>query len=453
MVDWRKSPGHLLFLKEFLKPQNIDNLPTWIDWKLILREEPKAAIQRFLDSGVLVSASLSEHLNLKFKVAELEDMLRNRRLSPSERNKQELILRLIQTHPEDMKQAVMDLTVLKCSEEGEKLVEHFITTEGEPHIRNDISPAEKAKIVAKWILAVASAGVIGNASYDALRRLAEANAPASGLFIELPKSFYNPYEYDAEYILIPGGRYKYSVTNQIESVPDIYFAKYPVTNKCYRRFICYLQDKEPNLAGVLPKPEFDNQMATLISEIEGLSDYMGNSPDGWPEKLRSGYETEKRFNGEDHPVINVSWFDVRAYCCWLSLLETAHSDLPVDKVANLYRLPMELEWEWAASGGKREYPWGDIEPNDKLANYNGNVGATTPVGRYPDGDTPECLMDMAGNVWEWMEKQYTETGTARSLRGGSWSLDENYLRCSVRHLSLPVNRDVNFGFRVVRSQS
>jgi formylglycine-generating enzyme required for sulfatase activity len=70
----------------------------------------------------------------------------------------------------------------------------------------------------------------------------------------------------------------------------------------------------------------------------------------------------------------------------------------------------------------REYPWGDKpEPTPKHANYNGNEGATTPVGRYPDGATPEGLYDMAGNVWEWMENWYDEHPEYKSVRGGSWN--------------------------------
>ena len=41
--------------------------------------------------------------------------------------------------------------------------------------------------------------------------------------------FFNPIEDNAEYILIAGGSYKYSVTKQLVQVPDLYFAKYPVT--------------------------------------------------------------------------------------------------------------------------------------------------------------------------------------------------------------------------------
>jgi formylglycine-generating enzyme required for sulfatase activity len=272
---------------------------------------------------------------------------------------------------------------------------------------------------------------------------------------KLPGSLHNRYEYNAEYILIPGGRYKYQGETET-NVPSVYFAKYPVTNKRYRRFIRYLQDSEPGLAGVLPKRKFNRRMTTLISEIKGLSDYLGDSPYGWPDNLRSDYDAEKRFDGVDQPVVGISWFAARAYCCWLSLLETADADLPPNEVANLYRLPTELEWEWASGGGTRQYPWSPEKglPSEKLANYENNVGATTPVGRYPDGATPEGMMDMAGNVWEWMGNWHEKfEGKARSLRGGSWDGTENNLRCSYRHLRRPVNHKLNVGFRVVRSQS
>lgn len=455
MTDWRKSRGHLLFLKEFQKPQNIDDLPAWIDWKLILGEEPQTAIQRFLDSGALVSASLSECVNCKFKVPELKDMLRNHGLTSSGRNKQDLIRLLIQTNPEDMKQAIMDLTLLKCSEQGEKIIEHFLTTIEQPSIRDDMFPAEKVKKVAKWILGAAGAGAVGGATYDALKRLVEAEVPAIGLFTELPESFQNPHEYNAEYILIPGGQYPYSVTEKIETIQDVYFAKCPVTNERYRHFIHYLyEEQEHGLLKILPKGEFDRRMTEFAASIKGFTEHLGNDPKGWPVMLLYMYFGDKRFLSENHPVANVSWFAARAYCYWLSLLELKSQRLPLGKAASLYRLPNEVEWEWAASGGKRVYPWGGRKPNRTLANYGQNVGTTTPVGSYPDGATPEGLMDMAGNVWEWMENWHEDyEGKFRSLRGSSWSSLEVGLRCTARFYVDPDVRYNDVGFRVVRSQS
>ena len=155
--------------------------------------------------------------------------------------------------------------------------------------------------------------------------------------------------------------------------------------------------------------------------------------------------------------MGVSWFDAIAYSYWLSLLETVAENLSFDKAAGLYRLPIEIEWEWAAGGGKREYPWPAKKgpPSEKLANYKLNLGATTPVGHYPEGATPEGLMDMAGNVWEWMENwcDEDENEQTRSLRGGSWNDNKHVLRCSGRFRNYPVYRVYIVGFRVVRSQS
>jgi formylglycine-generating enzyme required for sulfatase activity len=58
-------------------------------------------------------------------------------------------------------------------------------------------------------------------------------------------------------------------------------------------------------------------------------------------------------------------------------------------------------------------------------------------------------MDMAGNVWEWMENLDEEYGVP-ALRGGSWFLDEDYLRCSARFVYDPRIRNLAFGFRVAR---
>jgi hypothetical protein len=201
----------------------------------------------------------------------------------------------------------------------------------------------------------------------------EAATPTD-LFKDLPPSFRNPFELDAEYILIPGGRYKYRRKTETE-VSNIYFAKYPVTNKRYRHFIRYLEKEERELLEILPKGEFDKRMIELASDMEDFGNYLGvrirRWPDRWPKKLRSEHDTKKRLKGEDQPVVGVSWFDAIAYCYWLSLLTAAGENLSYDKAAGLYRLPSEIEWEWAASGGKREYPWAHDKgsPSNKMANY------------------------------------------------------------------------------------
>ena len=264
-------------------------------------------------------------------------------------------------------------------------------------------------------------------------------------FEDRPSSFRNQYEHNSEYILIPGGRYIYSETGKEEPVTDLYVAKYPVTNKLYRSFIAALGNV-PELKEKL------NEIAKKENWLAGFEKYHEGTGD-LATLFRSEYDEERKFDGEDQPVVGVTWYAARAYCLWLSLLENK------DEKINSYRLPTEIEWEWAAGGrqgtiGKkvRQYPWADEKgkPTSKLLNYDNNVGATTPVGSYPDGATPEGLYDMAGNVWEWSDSWYDEkTRSYRVIRGGSWGNSSEFCRSANRHLINPGGRDSYLGFRLV----
>jgi len=220
----------------------------------------------------------------------------------------------------------------------------------------------------------------------------------------LPVSFRNPYEHNAEYILIKGGSYLDSKTKEETHVEDLYFAKYPVTNKLYRSFIAAFGEQsglKTNLKNKARDTGFDKYINDDKADIAVL--------------FRSIYDADRKFGGEDQPVVGISWYAARNYCLWLSLIESE------GKNEGCYRLPTEIEWEYAAAGkNRRAYPWGEENPTPQLANYDYNEGATTPVGSYPEGATPEGLYDMAGNVWEWTDSWYDKLGLNRVLRGGSW---------------------------------
>ncbi|MCP4423782.1 MAG: formylglycine-generating enzyme family protein, partial [Chloroflexi bacterium] len=86
----------------------------------------------------------------------------------------------------------------------------------------------------------------------------------------------------------------------------------------------------------------------------------------------------------------------------------------------------------------------------ELCNFDGNVGDTTPVGRYsPGGDSPYGGVDMSGNVWEWTESLYEQGKDWRVRRGGSWDHARNYARAAFRSYAFPDSRNLSFGFRVV----
>lgn len=269
-------------------------------------------------------------------------------------------------------------------------------------------------------------------------------------------SFRNPHESQAEYILIPGGTYIYPEKNKDARIENLFVAKYPVTNKLYRSFIASLQSKKSENGSSLSLKAFMAELNTIATNNvwgDAFASYYNEGQEDLAALFCSSYNDDRKFDGDDQPVVAITWYAAKAYCLWLSMLEGNQTS---------YRLPTEIEWKWAAGGRvenegqkARDYPWPNEtgNPTPKLANYEGNVGQTTPVNRYPEGATPEGLYDMAGNVWEWMEDWHDNDKDSRSLRGGSWGDIADSLLCVARSGMPPAVRLDDFGFRVVCSSN
>lgn len=149
---------------------------------------------------------------------------------------------------------------------------------------------------------------------------------------------------------------------------------------------------------------------------------------------------------QNFPVTYMSWTDADIYCNWAER-----------------RLPTEAEWEKAARGPNgRIYPWRNNSPSQNLLNYNSFYGDFTEVGYFPDGASFYVILDMAGNVWEWVQDYYqtdyyerisliNPTGppetSVRVLRGGSVINSEGKVRATNRDANDPALHGGAFGIR------
>ncbi|MCE2403421.1 formylglycine-generating enzyme family protein [Candidatus Poribacteria bacterium] len=220
-----------------------------------------------------------------------------------------------------------------------------------------------------------------------------------------------------------------------------YMDKHLVTNAQYMEFVA----ANPQWHKPSKWYEWGNKQKMSIAKRYHDGDYLKH----WDENI---YPEEKA----EHPVTWVSWYAAMAYSKWVGK-----------------RLPTEAEWEKAARGGltDQKYPWGDFA-DPSMANYDWNVGDTTPVGQYPANGYG--LYDMVGNVWEWcldvfdadfyMRSPYrnpisganTDESVAddtlfRVLRGGSW-LDAQQFMCSALHYkNTPTRTLARIGFRCVKA--
>ena len=151
------------------------------------------------------------------------------------------------------------------------------------------------------------------------------------------------------------------------------------------------------------------------------------------------------------PVEEVSWEDVQGFIRRLNSQEGRE----------VYRLPTEAEWEYAARAGTVGDRYGSV---DAVAWYGNNSGNRThEVGRK----TPNAwgLHDMLGNVWEWVNNWYGDypggsvtdprgpgSGSSRVSRGGGWARGAGYARAPIRGHALPGIRGDLLGFRLLRTQ-
>jgi len=213
---------------------------------------------------------------------------------------------------------------------------------------------------------------------------------------------------------------------------DFEIGRYEVTNQQYCDF---LNDKQS-------KPEKYNKWIQLAgSRIK---------------KEKEKFVCEKQY--QEHPVTMVTWYGAKEFAMWLSERDCRYD----------YDLPTEVQWEYAAHGGKRGggafKKYSDIEESDIITLKRGatvNVYTTTKANRnYNIKDNPP--KGMTANVMEWCRDEYhpyiesnNSTGEnpnkAKSVRGGSFkSNPKRDMRIAARNYRLPDVASQDIGFRLIR---
>jgi len=234
-------------------------------------------------------------------------------------------------------------------------------------------------------------------------------------------------------VLVPQGEFTmgsdlYSPEKPVQTIfmDKYYIDKYLVTNQQFQGFVDksqYVTDAEKEGSGLV-------RIGRRWKKIPEAS---------W--KKTDGFTS---IDGkENHPVSQVSYNDALAYC-----------------QANGKDLPAEAQWEKAARGYSGfEYPWGNTEPKENVANFDNIVGSTTPVTEYEAGQSPFGVQDMAGNVYQWCKDWYgtgervpknptgPKTGEEHVIKGGSFIEGSESLRSANRDRYPPNYSSFLFGFR------
>ena len=261
-----------------------------------------------------------------------------------------------------------------------------------------------------------------------------------------------------EFVYIPPGEFMMGNRNgdedekpvrRVRITKGFYFAAHEVTLRRFRVFV---------------------EAAGYSTEAERGDGAYGWTGSKWEKRRDFNWRNPGFTQGDDHPVVCVSWNDAQAFCKWLSRKEGVAC-----------RLPTEAEWEYACRAGTTSaYWWGDDPdggkgccnaadqtakmklPGRAVFNWPDGHKFTSPAGSFkPNGFG---LYDMHGNVCEWCADWYDEgyygngpeedpsgpaTGTTRVLRGGSWFSEPRFCRSADRGRLTPGDAGSNSGFRVL----
>lgn len=243
---------------------------------------------------------------------------------------------------------------------------------------------------------------------------------------------------DEAMALVPAGPAPVVQANgQIElvEVEGYYLDREAVTNRRFQKFV--------DAGGYDQFELWPQEVWPSLMRFVGQDGKAG--PYGW---TNSKFPKDKA----DHPVVGVCWYEALAFARWAGL-----------------RLPTAAEWQKAAGwpeplgGMTRRYPWGDLFDPLRANLWASGLGMTAPVRAFPEGDTPNGIHQLAGNVWEWLddplecvpnlsEEAFEPWRPMRRIHGGAF---DTYLPSEATSHFITgqseLDRRANIGFRCALS--
>lgn len=207
-----------------------------------------------------------------------------------------------------------------------------------------------------------------------------------------------------DWITIPSGEVKIAGST-LRINYNFQLGKYPVTNA---QFNAFLHDRNG----------YQNSRCWNFSKA--AAEWHDNNP----------VPVEPKFKADDHPRQNVNWYEAMAFCSWLS-----------QKAGLIVSLPKAAERIRATQGDDgRIYPWGNDFDSERCNTRENLIRSTTRVNRYENGASPFGIIDLSGNVWEWLHPDVEMEELKTKIRlpkmpvlGGGWRGRRRHARAYFAH--------------------
>lgn len=150
---------------------------------------------------------------------------------------------------------------------------------------------------------------------------------------------------------------------------------------------------------------------------------------------------DPNYNNPSQPVVGVSYYEVQAYCNWLS-----------KKTGKKYRLLSKKEWETAASAGNKKFAFGNIYNSEICNTSETSIKRILPVGISEKNRTRSGVYDLNGNIFEWTNTIYCDNDNPLKkqlyVKGGSWVQGKERAESTYDGRAKTWCRNLDVGFRM-----